>query len=42
MSMIDDEVPETTESFQLSTSSNDLNAVAVVPTATGLIFDDDS
>ena len=41
MSIIDDVIPEITENFLLSTSSNDLDAVAVVPMATGVIIDDD-
>ena len=37
----DDQVPELTENFQLSTRSDFPGAVAVRPTATGIIEDDD-
>ena len=41
VTIIDDLVPENTESFQLSTTSNDPDALVAIAAATGLITDND-
>ena len=37
----DDTVPENTETFPLTVGSNDLTAIPVISSATGIITDDD-
>lgn len=41
VTIIEDQVPENTETFPLTVRSDDLDAVPVISSATGIITDDD-